>query len=137
MRDARPLAAIVVALATLGAPAVASAARVMHRGPSGRLAQRRLGVSADGVFGPRTKRAVSRFQRAHGLTVDGVVGPATWRALGIRGRHPVLEALPRRGALPVRVRRAIHAGDRIAVLPYKYGGGHRSFSDTVYDCSGS
>jgi hypothetical protein len=31
----------------------------------------------------------------------------------------------------------IAAGDRIASLPYKYGGGHRSFSDTGYDCSGS
>jgi len=118
--------------------------RIARRGPSVRLAQRRLGVGADGVFGPATKRAVRRFQRAHGLTADGVVGPATWSALGVRGRHPVLKPAhagsahhSTRGGLPVRVARAIAGGNRIASLPYKYGGGHGSFSDSGYDCSGS
>ena len=31
----------------------------------------------------------------------------------------------------------IAAGNRIAHKPYKYGGGHGSFSDSGYDCSGS
>ena len=33
--------------------------------------------------------------------------------------------------------RAIAAANRIAGLPYRYGGGHGSFRDTAYDCSGS
>ncbi|MEU3709263.1 peptidoglycan-binding protein [Streptomyces catenulae] len=37
--------------------------------------------AADGVYGPRTKRAARAFQRASGLTPDGVVGPDTWGAL--------------------------------------------------------
>jgi hypothetical protein len=35
------------------------------------------------------------------------------------------------------VRRIIAAGDRIAGKPYKYGGGHGTWDDTGYDCSGS
>ncbi len=66
-------------------------------------------------------------------------GPDTWRyefrhgktAL-LRGRHAVPPA-----GLPAPVMRAIHAGNQIAGKPYKYGGGHRSFYDSGYDCSGA
>lgn len=106
-----------------------------------RALQRRLGVGADGVFGPATEAAVRRFQRAHGLVADGVVGPATWRALGARGGRPVLKrsrpAAGRRSGLPAAVVAAVRAANRIARHPYRYGGGHRSFHDTAYDCSGS
>ena len=54
------------------------------RGPAVRRVQRRLGLSADGVFGPQTARAVRRFQRRRGLTADGIVGPITRRALRLR-----------------------------------------------------
>jgi hypothetical protein len=121
-------------------------ARVRTRGSSVRLLQRRLGVGADGVFGPGTWRAVRHFQRAHGLTADGIVGPTTWRALGVRGSHPVLKRAHLGGGRSVRggvarhvilLRRAVAAGNRIAGLPYVYGGGHGSFHASGYDCSGS
>src|SRR3954463_11072532 len=122
---------------------VARETRVTGRASSVRLLQRRLGVGADGVFGPGTARAVKRFQRRHGLTADGIVGPAPWSWLGLGGRHPVLKRahLRRRGrgrgGIPAAVRRAITAANRIAGRPYRFGGGHRSFSDSGYDCSGS
>ncbi|HYO39668.1 MAG TPA: peptidoglycan-binding protein [Nocardioidaceae bacterium] len=52
-----------------------------HR-PAVAALQRRLGVTADGRFGPVTRAAVKRFQRRHHLPVTGVVGRRTWRALG-------------------------------------------------------
>jgi peptidoglycan hydrolase-like protein with peptidoglycan-binding domain len=48
--------------------------------------QRKLGIAADGINCPQTKRAVKRFQRAHGLVVDGIVGPQTLAALGLSAR---------------------------------------------------
>jgi cell wall-associated NlpC family hydrolase len=38
---------------------------------------------------------------------------------------------------PAEVVALIAAGNAIAPLPYKYGGGHKSFEDRAYDCSGS
>ena len=38
---------------------------------------------------------------------------------------------------PPQVVALIAAGNAIAAMPYKYGGGHGSFDDKAYDCSGS
>ncbi|MGG2027229.1 peptidoglycan-binding domain-containing protein [Gottfriedia sp. S16(2024)] len=38
-------------------------------------------MTADGIFGPITDRAVRNFQKKNGLTVDGKVGPKTWAKL--------------------------------------------------------
>jgi len=55
--------------------------KVGSRGDSVREIQRKLGIPADGVFGPMTESAVRRFQAAQGLPVDGIVGPVTLRRL--------------------------------------------------------
>jgi hypothetical protein len=38
---------------------------------------------------------------------------------------------------PPEVQQVIGAGNEIAHLPYRYGGGHATYADTAYDCSGS
>ena len=38
---------------------------------------------------------------------------------------------------PAAVQAVISAGNRIARLPYRYGGGHGRWEDSGYDCSGS
>ena len=37
----------------------------------------------DGIYGPKTKEAVKYFQRKNGLSADGIVGPKTAAALGM------------------------------------------------------
>jgi peptidoglycan DL-endopeptidase CwlO len=45
--------------------------------------QAKIGVGADGEWGPQTKKALKAYQRANGLEVDGVPGPATLGSMGI------------------------------------------------------
>jgi hypothetical protein len=110
-----------------------------HGGGGVRSLQRRIGVPADGVFGPATEAALKRWQAAHGLVADGVAGPQTREKLGL-GPGPVLK---RRGGGSGgrggggRIHRLVRAANRIAGAPYKYGGGHRTYRDSGYDCSGS
>jgi peptidoglycan hydrolase-like protein with peptidoglycan-binding domain len=81
---ARTIVAVLAAAMTLGAgTAVAQTLQPGSRGADVVELQRELGIPADGVYGPQTKRAVKRFQRRHGLEVDGIAGPATLSALGL------------------------------------------------------
>ncbi len=67
---------------------------LLENGSEGRqvqLLQEKLGIVADGVFGPQTEAAVRSFQGSHGLEVDGIVGPRTSAALA--GESPSVAAL--------------------------------------------
>jgi hypothetical protein len=61
--------------------------RMKSQGARVKWVQRRLrakgfkSVKVTGFYGEATRNAVRRFQRKHRLTADGVVGRATWRAL--------------------------------------------------------
>jgi putative chitinase len=52
----------------------------LRRGSKGeqvKQMQAKLGLSADGDFGPGTEAALKKWQSANGLTADGVAGPKT------------------------------------------------------------
>lgn len=58
------------------------------RGEDVKTLQKALGVSADGIFGSGTEKAVIAYQKSKGLVADGVVGAKTWAALGITDSVP-------------------------------------------------
>jgi len=163
----RKLPAVVVAVFSLIVIADASAAgyasRTLQVGSHGsdvRALQRYLDASgyrttADGAFGPATRRSVMHFERAEERRVNGRASRAEQRlvrarasAAGDSGGEPVgaptekgyigsdgLAVAP--ASAPAEVKAIVAAGNEIATKPYKYGGGHTRWNDTGYDCSGS
>lgn len=73
---------------TLGAPSVPATDPVhamLRPGATGedvKLLQSKIGVTADGHFGPATEAALIAFQNSKGITPDGIAGPQTWAKLG-------------------------------------------------------
>ena len=92
-RDRRRRTGALVAAATLtfaagGALAHSSgtgSSTARSAGSSVAALQSALGITADGVYGPNTRRAVRNYQRNQGLPVDGIAGPVTLSHLGLAG----------------------------------------------------
>jgi peptidoglycan hydrolase-like protein with peptidoglycan-binding domain len=130
-----------------------------------RLFEHAAGLSVDGVISTKEARtlkriaktgleagAVSKLAAAAPTTDDGAAAttaaPATTVAANaVTGETapapPAVAtigadglAIPPAGA-PAAVVAIIQAGNQIAHMPYRYGGGHGSWTDTGYDCSGS
>jgi cell wall-associated NlpC family hydrolase len=119
-------------------------------------------TTVDGEFGRNTRWNVRRFEQARGLGIDGVltppdarvmrramasnftykppkddqpstrVAPGSKATMASDGLHAVAPA-----DAPPEVQQAIEAANEIVGKPYKYGGGHGSFQDSGYDCSGT
>jgi cell wall-associated NlpC family hydrolase len=119
-------------------------------------------VTADGQFGPRTARALRAAERGLELRVDGIATrrdqrlirravktPAGGGAVYVKPPAPTKTVPGQKGTVtadgfavppssaPAAVKSAIAAGNEIAKTPYKWGGGHGSWTDSGYDCSGS
>src|SRR5215212_6447572 len=147
---------------TSTALAAGYATRTLKQGSSGadvRALQRYLDqagydTSADGQFGPATRRSVMSFEAAEQRRVNGAASRAEQRMVRARAaaagsgdepsQPPTDKAYMGADGLaiapasaPDEVKSIIEAGNAIATKPYKYGGGHGRWTDSGYDCSGS
>jgi cell wall-associated NlpC family hydrolase len=125
----RSLALSVAALVVLPAAALASTGGASPGGAAAPAAA----VRASGGATPGT--AVKPHRR-HGVRKRRapVAAPVASPALATLLDDGT--ASPPAGA-PAEVAAVIAAGNRIASLPYRWAGGHASWEDTGYDCSGS
>lgn len=84
------LFAVNILLITLAQTAQAATWRLGSTGSQVRTIQTKLknwgyySGEVDGIYGAQTQRAVEYFQRKNGLSADGVAGPATLKALGMQ-----------------------------------------------------
>jgi hypothetical protein len=86
-----------------------------------------VSVDAGGPLAQPASDAVIRQELAQsGLTANSETAQLTPNGLAIAPANA-----------PPQVRQVIAYGNEIARLPYRFGGGHGTFVDTAYDCSGS
>jgi putative chitinase len=57
--------------------------KIGSQGELVKILQQKLGITADGNFGPGTEKAVKEWQTKNGLVSDGIVGEITMGKLGI------------------------------------------------------
>jgi peptidoglycan hydrolase-like protein with peptidoglycan-binding domain len=70
----------------------------------------------DGIYGPQTRAAVIRFQRANGLLADGIAGPQTLAALGIAAGARETQALAARSASTTSTTSSATSGSSTSAL---------------------
>lgn len=66
--------------------------KVGSKGEEVKALQEKLGLAADGDFGPGTEAKLKAWQTANGLTADGIAGPSTLGKLGIAESAPAAPA---------------------------------------------
>lgn len=107
--------------------------------------QRAAGLDPSGVTGRRTVRALRGAAASGGMAPiadpaqtparnPAPVGPPAGGQVATIGPDGLASAP---AGAPRAVVELIAAGNEIATTPYRYGGGHQSFEDDAYDCSGS
>ena len=104
---------------------VAGAGAQTSSNPSGPAAVS-VGPTGGGLAQPISLDTVRKQLAASGLSANPNQATLTPDGLAI----PPINA-------PPAVQAVIAAGNEIAHLPYRYGGGHTTYEDTAYDCSGS
>jgi peptidoglycan hydrolase-like protein with peptidoglycan-binding domain len=144
-------------LTQLGYPAATDGAFGPATRKSVRLFEHAAGLRVDGVLTQREVRVLKKAARSGGMAgaVSAQQSGATAASGGASANQPDqptgqiappppvgatigsdgLAAAP--AGAPAAVAAIIQAGNVIAHMPYRFGGGHQRWTDSGYDCSGS
>lgn len=153
-------AALVLGLAAalLPAPQYAAASPTLQQGSHGHdvlILQEKLrkvgyAVTADGIYGKDTERAVAAFQRDQKIRITGIVTNATWRALrnakmrtwGANTKRPSAPATSTQKTVTApngktilpqyKVSSILYTAKKYLGTPYVFGGS----TPKAFDCSG-
>ncbi|MDX6629909.1 MAG: hypothetical protein QOH00_2155 [Gaiellales bacterium] len=148
------------ALTKLGYPAVTDGEFGPATRTSVRLFERAAGLRVDGVLTPREMRTLKKAVRSGGMAGAVSLRSARSSKTAASGGTPatpqpdqptgqLAPPPPGTGAIgadglasapagaPAAVVAILQAGNVIAHMPYRFGGGHQNWTDTGYDCSGS
>lgn len=101
--------------------------KLKDRGEAVKTLQKKLGITADGIFGAKTEAAVKQYQREHGLVADGIAGTKTLASLGLATNSRVIteiivhcEATPEGEEFPRSTLEASHKARNFSA--YQYNG---------------
>jgi peptidoglycan hydrolase-like protein with peptidoglycan-binding domain len=148
------------ALTKLGYPAVTDGEFGPATRTSVRLFEQAAGLRVDGVLTPHETRTLKKAVQSGGMagavslrsTTSAKTAASGGSTPGVGTNQPTGQiAPPPPGAgtigadglaaapagAPAAVAAIIQAGNVIAHMPYRFGGGHQSWTDSGYDCSGS
>jgi peptidoglycan hydrolase-like protein with peptidoglycan-binding domain len=152
------------ALTKLGFPAASDGAFGPATRTSVRMFERAAGLRVDGVLSPREVRTLKRAVKSGTMagavslrttqatttaSAAGTVAPGTTPAQANQTTGQIAPPPPGAATIgadglaiapagaPAAIVAIIQAGNVIAHMPYRFGGGHQSWQDTGYDCSGS
>jgi peptidoglycan hydrolase-like protein with peptidoglycan-binding domain len=148
------------ALTKLGYPASTDGQFGPATRTSVRLFERAAGLRVDGVLTPRETLKLKKAVRSGGMAgavslrstrsaTTAASGGASTTTQPDQPTGQIAPPPPSTGTIgadglaaapagaPAAVVAIIQAGNVIAHMPYRFGGGHQSWTDTGYDCSGS
>ena len=112
-------------------PAPASVKHARPRRREGRRSDRRRGRAVERGSAPASWRRCRRWNAAPGSAAAALTPVPGGESIGGNGTIPIPTDVPE------VVQKVIAGANEIADFPYVFGGGHASFIDNAYDCSGS
>jgi putative chitinase len=78
--------------------------------------QKKLGITADGIFGPGTEKVVKEWQTKNGLTPDGIIGQKTLDKM-FSSEQPIVESVDNTSTLNISKLKGVIPDEVLSQIP--------------------